>query len=96
MSLSEIFKEVQETVVVYLTLEGAENLKGSPYLRDGEHITCSKIIDDTNRNFLFIQARYYKNDSTLPKHAYVALPHAYVRYMAADQPFHRARGKGKE
>jgi hypothetical protein len=96
MSLSEIFKEVQETVVVYLTLEGAENLKGSPYIRDGERISCSKIVDDVNPNYLFIEARYYTSESKLPKHAYVALPHAYVRYLAADQPFHKARGKAKD
>jgi hypothetical protein len=89
--LSDIFKEVKQTIAVYLTDEGAQNLRKTAYIRDDGYIACSRIIDDRDANYLHVVARYYKNETKLPQHAFMAIPNRFVRYMVADHSFHEDR-----
>jgi|GEM_PF-1941813 hypothetical protein len=86
-SVPAIFKEVKQTVSVFLNEQGIHMMKATPYIRDNSYIACSHIIDDTGLHYLTAQVRYYKNDSTLPKYAYLAIPHAFVKYMVSESPF---------
>jgi hypothetical protein len=88
LSLPAILSEIKHTVSVFLNEEGIKNLAGTPYLRDNEYIACRKIIDDTNPNYLFAEVRFYKNESKLPKYAFLSIPHAFVKYMVSDSTFH--------
>jgi hypothetical protein len=88
ISLPEILKEVRQTVSVFLNPIGIENMQGTPYLRENEYIACSRIIDDTHPNYLFAEVRYYKNESKLPKHAFLSIPHNFIKYMVSDSAYH--------
>jgi len=87
-SLPAIFKEVKQTVSVYLNEEGIHAMKDTPYIRDNSYLACSRIIDDTGPNYLMAQIRYYKNDVNVPKYVYMAIPHGIIKYMVSESPFH--------
>jgi len=88
LSLADIFREVKTTVQVFLTDRGVDQMKHTPYVREGSFLNCSRLFDAANPNYLFVEVRYYLKDSTIPRHASIAVPHECVRYMAADKPFH--------
>jgi hypothetical protein len=86
-SLPAIFKEVKQTVLVYLNEEGINNLKHTPYLRGGSYLSCGRIIDTKGPHYLFAIVRYYKDDLNKPKHAYIAIPHSFIKFMISENPF---------
>jgi hypothetical protein len=96
LTLKDILKEVKETILVYLTPAGIKNFQGTPYLRHGQYLACSAIVDERDPHYLHVQARYYTESSKLPQHAYLSLPHNYVKYMVSDAPFRKTRGSAKK
>ena len=91
-SLPAIFREVKHTVSVYLNEEGIAAMSDTPYLRDHAYIACSRIIDDAGSHYLQVQVRYYKADLNIPQYVYAAVPHAFVKYMTSESPFHENSG----
>ena len=87
-TLPAIFKEVKQTVSVFLNETGIQALKGTHYLRDNSYIACSRVLDDAGAHYLMVQVRYYREEANLPKYAYLAVPHSYVKYMSSERPFH--------
>jgi len=85
-SLPEMLKEVRQTVQVFLTPEGIELMRGTPYVREDGYIACREIYDASDPTYLHLDVRYSKDDPLTPKHTYVAIPHSYVRYLTADGP----------
>ncbi len=92
--MQDILNEVRQTVSVFLTEAGVRSLQGTPYLRENSYIACSRIIDDTNPNYLFVEARYYKKESKLPKYSYLSIPHGAVTYMVSESVFHQKKTAG--
>lgn len=86
--MPEMLREVKRTVSVYLNEKGVHTMRGTPYLRDDSFLACSRIIDDASPHYLFAEVRYYKGDSKLPRYSCLSIPHAYVKYMVSEHPFH--------
>jgi hypothetical protein len=84
--LRKLLEELKGSVAVYLTKEGNAEFRDSPYLRKNGAIICSKVYGSGDRNFLSVKVRYYQSDSQVPKHAFLAIPHRYIRFMESDAP----------
>ncbi len=86
-TLPEIFREVRESISVYLTQEGLEILADTQYIREGGYIACRKIAEISNSPFLHMEVRHYHLESKTPKYTYVSIPHEYVRYMSSEKQY---------
>ena len=96
LTLRDILKEVKETIQVHLTPAGIKSFQNTPYLRHSQYLTCSAILDEKDPHYLQVQARYYSDSSKLPQHAFLSLPHDYVKYMVSDSPFRKLKNTAKK
>jgi hypothetical protein len=84
--LRKLLEEMKGSVAVHLTKEGNAEFRDSPYLRKNGTIVCSKVYGGGDKTFLSVKVRYYLADSQVPKHAFLAIPHRYIRFMESDAP----------
>lgn len=87
--LRKLLEEVKGSVAVYLTKEGAAEFRDSPYLRKNGTIICSRVYGGDDKNYLSVEVRYYLPDSQAPRHAFLAIPHRYIRFLESDSPMAR-------
>jgi len=84
--LKKLLEEMKGSVAVYLTKEGAAEFRDSPYLRKNGAIICSRVFGGDDKNYLSVEVRYYLPDSQVPKYAFLAIPHRFIRFMESDSP----------